>query len=120
MHILCVQDSRSLILYDDLNFHIGSLKWYSRLYRNQGKLLFGPPPLDWGEQGVVITGGATLSHDLAVFAHNNQGRRELENFLRIPLLLETSLLLSWTSNLSSRKTVRLPITPSFLILTFFR
>lgn len=35
----------------------GALKWYSRLYRNQGSLLFGPGPLDWGEQIVVITGG---------------------------------------------------------------
>lgn len=35
----------------------GALKWYSRLYRNQGSLLFGPGPLDWGEQIVVVTGG---------------------------------------------------------------
>jgi hypothetical protein len=28
------------------------------LYRNQASILFGPPPLDWGEQVVVITGGA--------------------------------------------------------------
>jgi short-subunit dehydrogenase len=35
------------------------LKWYSRLYRNQASLLFGPPPLDWGEQVVLITGGAS-------------------------------------------------------------
>ncbi|TFY72993.1 hypothetical protein EVG20_g39 [Dentipellis fragilis] len=35
------------------------VKWYSRLYRNQGSLLFGPPPLDWGEQIVLITGGAS-------------------------------------------------------------
>ena len=35
----------------------GVLKWYSRLYRNQGSLLFGPGPLDWGEQIVVVTGG---------------------------------------------------------------
>ncbi|KAI9000856.1 retinal short-chain dehydrogenase/reductase [Trametes punicea] len=35
------------------------LRWYSRLYRNQGSLLFGPPPLDWGEQLVVITGGSS-------------------------------------------------------------
>jgi len=47
------------------------LKWYSRLYRNQGNLLFGPGPLDWGEQIVVITGGASgvgelLANTLAV------------------------------------------------------
>ncbi|KAI0322450.1 retinal short-chain dehydrogenase/reductase [Amylostereum chailletii] len=47
------------------------LKWYSRLYRNQGSILFGPPPLDWGEQIVVITGGASgigelLANTLAV------------------------------------------------------
>lgn len=35
----------------------GFLKWYSRLYRNQGSLLFGPGRFDWGEQVVVITGG---------------------------------------------------------------
>lgn len=35
------------------------LKWYSRLYRNQGSLLFGPPRFDWGEQIVVITGGSS-------------------------------------------------------------
>jgi short-subunit dehydrogenase len=47
------------------------IKWYSRLYRNQSSLLFGPPPLDWGEQIVVITGGASgvgelLANTLAV------------------------------------------------------
>ncbi|PCH40811.1 retinal short-chain dehydrogenase/reductase [Wolfiporia cocos MD-104 SS10] len=35
------------------------LKWYSRLYRNQGSLLFSPPPFDWGEQIIVITGGSS-------------------------------------------------------------
>jgi len=35
------------------------VKWYSTLYRNQGSLLFGPGPLDWGEQIVLITGGAS-------------------------------------------------------------
>ncbi|KZT06430.1 retinal short-chain dehydrogenase reductase [Laetiporus sulphureus 93-53] len=34
-------------------------KWCSRLYRNQGSLLYAPAPLDWGEQIVVITGGAS-------------------------------------------------------------
>ena len=29
------------------------------LYRNQGSLLVGPGPLDWGEQIVVVTGGKT-------------------------------------------------------------
>jgi NAD(P)-dependent dehydrogenase (short-subunit alcohol dehydrogenase family) len=46
-------------------------KWYSRLYRNQGSLLFGPGPLEWGEQIVVVTGGASgigelLANTLAV------------------------------------------------------
>ena len=36
---------------------LGLVKWYSLLYRNQGKLLFAPVPLDCGEQIVVITGG---------------------------------------------------------------
>ncbi|KAH9999947.1 retinal short-chain dehydrogenase/reductase [Russula vinacea] len=47
------------------------LKWYSRLYRNQGSLLFGPGAADWGEQIVLITGGASgvgelLANTLAV------------------------------------------------------
>ncbi|KAF9006603.1 retinal short-chain dehydrogenase/reductase [Cyathus striatus] len=47
------------------------VKWYSRLYRNQGSLFFGPGPLDWGEQIVVITGGSSgigelLANTLAV------------------------------------------------------
>jgi len=35
------------------------LKWYSRLYRNQGSLLYGPGRFDWGEQVIVVTGGAS-------------------------------------------------------------
>ncbi|PIL37304.1 hypothetical protein GSI_00997 [Ganoderma sinense ZZ0214-1] len=35
------------------------LKWCSRLHRNQGNLLFGPPRLDWGDQLVVVTGGSS-------------------------------------------------------------
>ncbi|TFK68195.1 retinal short-chain dehydrogenase/reductase [Pluteus cervinus] len=47
------------------------LKWCSRLYRNQGSLLFGPGRFDWGEQIVVVTGGASgigelLANTLAV------------------------------------------------------
>ena len=42
--------------WDEL-FSQGFLKWYSRLYRNQGSLLFGPGAADWGEQIVLITGG---------------------------------------------------------------
>jgi len=47
------------------------LKWYSRLWRNQGSLFFGPGPLDWGEQIIVLTGGASgvgelLANTLAV------------------------------------------------------
>ncbi|KAJ3479327.1 hypothetical protein NLI96_g9138 [Meripilus lineatus] len=34
-------------------------EWYSLLYRNQGKLLYAPPALDWGEQLVVVTGGSS-------------------------------------------------------------
>jgi len=46
-------------------------KWYSRLYRNQGSLLFGPGRYDWGEQIIVVTGGASgigelLANTLAV------------------------------------------------------
>ncbi|KAL0949263.1 hypothetical protein HGRIS_009341 [Hohenbuehelia grisea] len=46
-------------------------KWYSRLYRNQGNLLFGPGRFDWGEQIIVVTGGSSgigelLANTLAV------------------------------------------------------
>ncbi|KAF7793709.1 hypothetical protein EIP86_004825 [Pleurotus ostreatoroseus] len=34
-------------------------KWYSRLYRNQGSLIYGPRPFDWGNQIIVVTGGAS-------------------------------------------------------------
>ncbi|PPQ66592.1 hypothetical protein CVT26_009492 [Gymnopilus dilepis] len=48
-----------------------SFKWFSRLYRNQGSLVLRPPPLDWSEQIVVVTGGASgigelLANTLAV------------------------------------------------------
>jgi len=47
------------------------VKWYSRLYRNQGSLLLRPGPVDWSEQIVVVTGGASgigelLANTLAV------------------------------------------------------
>lgn len=47
------------------------VRWYSRLYRNQGSLFFAPKRLDWGEQIVVVTGGASgvgelLANTLAV------------------------------------------------------
>ncbi|KDQ64381.1 hypothetical protein JAAARDRAFT_28003 [Jaapia argillacea MUCL 33604] len=47
------------------------VKWYSRLYRNQASLFYGPPPLDWSEQIVVVTGGSSgigelLANTLAV------------------------------------------------------
>jgi len=47
------------------------LKWYSRLYRNQGSLLLRSRPLDWSDQIVVVTGGAAgigelLANTLAV------------------------------------------------------
>ncbi|TFK55572.1 NAD(P)-binding protein [Heliocybe sulcata] len=35
------------------------VKWYSRLYANQASLFFAPPPMDWSEELVVITGGAS-------------------------------------------------------------
>ena len=41
----------------DPSQYSGFARWYSRLYRNQGSLLFGPGRFDWGEQIVVITGG---------------------------------------------------------------
>ncbi|TEB35735.1 retinal short-chain dehydrogenase/reductase [Coprinellus micaceus] len=46
-------------------------RWASRLWRNQGSFLFGPPKLDWGDEIVLITGGASgvgelLANTLAV------------------------------------------------------
>lgn len=51
--------------------HLGFVKWYSRLYRNQGSLIFAPPRLDWSEQVVILTGGSSgigelLANTLAV------------------------------------------------------
>jgi len=47
------------------------IKWCSLLYRNNENFFFGSPPLDWSEQVVVITGGASgigelLANTLAV------------------------------------------------------
>jgi len=47
------------------------IKWCSLLYRNHEGFFFGGPPLDWGEQVVVITGGGSgvgelLANTLAV------------------------------------------------------
>jgi len=46
-------------------------KFISRIYRNNGSIFFAPPPLDWGEQIVVVTGGSSgigelLANTLAV------------------------------------------------------
>lgn len=48
-----------------------ALQWLSTLYRNQGSLLLRPPRYDWGEQIIVVTGGASgigelLANTLAV------------------------------------------------------
>jgi short-subunit dehydrogenase len=48
-----------------------AIKWISRLYSNQGNLLYAPRPFEWGEQIVVITGGSSgvgelLANTLAV------------------------------------------------------
>ncbi|KAF5333603.1 hypothetical protein D9611_002507 [Ephemerocybe angulata] len=47
------------------------IRWYSRLYRNQGSLLIGPPRFDWGDQIIIVTGGSSgvgelLANTLAV------------------------------------------------------
>ncbi|KAJ7721179.1 retinal short-chain dehydrogenase/reductase [Mycena maculata] len=48
-----------------------AIKWISRLYSNQGNLLYAPRPFEWGDQIVVITGGSSgvgelLANTLAV------------------------------------------------------
>ncbi|KAF7355520.1 hypothetical protein MSAN_01469000 [Mycena sanguinolenta] len=48
-----------------------AIKWLSRLYSNQGNLLYAPRPLEWSDQIVVITGGSSgvgelLANTLAV------------------------------------------------------
>lgn len=40
----------------------GFIKWISKLYRNQGNLIFAPKPMDWDEQIVVVTGGEWQQH----------------------------------------------------------
>jgi len=62
------------VMYSAL-LHVAScifwgIKWISKLYRNQGNLLFASPPIDWDEQIVVVTGassgvGELLAHTLA-------------------------------------------------------
>jgi len=86
----------------------GFLKWYSRLYRNQGNLLFGPGPLDWGEQIVLITGGKHQSEvtPCILFEPSAQGRLELGNCSQIPWRSAMSQLSSLTSCLLSQRTVR--------------
>jgi short-subunit dehydrogenase len=47
------------------------IRWCSLLYRNHENFFFGSPPLDWSEQVVVVTGGASgvgelLANTLAV------------------------------------------------------
>ncbi|KAF8351653.1 retinal short-chain dehydrogenase reductase [Amanita rubescens] len=43
-----------------------TLKWLSKLYRNQGSIFSSPKPLDWGEQIILITGGSSgIGHLLA-------------------------------------------------------
>lgn len=52
-----------VFIYSAIYFTIVSvfwgLKWISRLYRNGSNLFFAPERFDWGEQIVVITGGAS-------------------------------------------------------------
>ncbi|KAK7061855.1 hypothetical protein R3P38DRAFT_678613 [Favolaschia claudopus] len=48
-----------------------AIRWISRLYSNQGSLMYAPRPLDWSDQIVVITGGSSgvgelLANTLAV------------------------------------------------------
>lgn len=72
----------------------GFVKWYSRLYRNQGSLFFGPGRFDWGEQIVVVTGGTRIhSWYIRTVLQFQQERPALENFSPI-LSLSATLPLS--------------------------
>lgn len=82
LRILCRRVRLLCVAYfsSDLNDHIetfgsGSVKWYSRLYRNQGSLLFGPGPFDWGEEIVLITGGTHTSQFLSCLKTDLRFRR---------------------------------------------
>ncbi|KAG5654612.1 hypothetical protein H0H81_011587 [Sphagnurus paluster] len=64
-----------VVVYSSIYWVVVSLfwftKWVSRLYRNQGSLLFGPGRFNWGDQIVVVTGGSSgvgelLANTLAV------------------------------------------------------
>jgi len=64
-----------VIIYSSVYYAVVSLfwllSWAGRLYENQGSFFFSPPRFDWGEQIVVITGGASgvgelLANTLAV------------------------------------------------------
>lgn len=63
--------SPALISYPLIEAHamelfLGGIKWISKLYRNQGNLLFASPPMDWDEQIVVVTGGKCCYQILCV------------------------------------------------------
>ncbi|KAF8639862.1 hypothetical protein AX17_001117 [Amanita inopinata Kibby_2008] len=58
-----VQPTDKLVLYPVIyNIFVSTfwaVKWYSKLYRNQGSVFVSPEVLDWNEQVVLITGGAS-------------------------------------------------------------
>ncbi|KIL70262.1 hypothetical protein M378DRAFT_183815 [Amanita muscaria Koide BX008] len=65
----------TVVLYPAIYFALvsafWSLKWLSKSYRNQGNVFSSPKRLDWGEQIVLVTGGASgigelLANTLAV------------------------------------------------------
>jgi hypothetical protein len=56
--MFCKQRSPSALCLSPFNGEVlGTIKWISRLYSNQGNLFYAPRPFEWGEQIVVITGG---------------------------------------------------------------
>jgi hypothetical protein len=58
-----------LTAYTIKSSYPGFVKWYSKLFRNQGSLLFAPPRFDWGEQIIVVTGGMRPLQEFGKSSH---------------------------------------------------
>jgi hypothetical protein len=59
---------------------VGFTKWLSKLYQNQGSLIFSPPRFDWGEQIVLITGGKATAYPVSAESYPLKVPLELESY----------------------------------------